>query len=352
MPENNQKNHSTISHTISIAAILKIVAVILGLYLLFIIRDIVLLVVISALLASAMNPLVEWLYRRLRFPRGLTVTLVYFLFIGVVGVVFALLVPIMISEFKDLASNFSGFREKFDTQSSALFGLFERFGLSNFLQSVGSSLTDFTSGIFEKTLGLFSGIFQIITVLVISFYLVSQQDALKDFLKTLTPSDYHPLINNVAIRGQSRLGSWLLGQLALMASIFAMMYLALSVLGVKYALSLALLAGLLEIIPYIGPIVSTIPGVFIAFLQSPVLALIVLVVYWAVQQLEGYLLVPRIIGKSIGANPLVVLIAVLVGFNLAGIVGVLISAPLVAVGTVVIEEYRDYRKSSGSGKNS
>lgn len=334
--------------SVSTSTILKVVAVFLALYVLFVIRDIILLLVISAILASALNPLVEWLYRRMHFPRGLTVVLVYVIFIGLAVLIFSLLIPTLIEEFGGLGASIQQVRNTMDIKGSVVTDTLERFGLSNFLQSLGTTLSGFAANIFQTTLGVFSGIFDIITVLVISFYLVSQQDGLKDFIKSLAPAAYHDRIANVVVKSQKKLGQWMLGQLALMFSIFLMMFIALSILHVKYALTLSLLAGLLEIVPYLGPIISTVPGVFVALIQSPTLALIVLVVYWAVQQLEGYLLVPRIIGKSIDANPLVVLIALLIGFKIAGIVGILISAPIVAVGSLILQEFGWYGKVPGS----
>jgi predicted PurR-regulated permease PerM len=344
MSQNQQAENRQIIN-VSTHTIVKIVAVFLGLYFLFLIRDIILLVIISMILAAAISPLVEWLYARLRFPRGLTVVLVYIVFISFVVLVFSLLLPKLAIEVVSLGNNIRDLQDSQFLQNSVFNEFIFRLGLSNMLQNLGLTLSELTQTLFQRTLGVFSGIFDLISVLVISFYLVIQQDGMKEFAKSLAPSEYHARIASMVSKVQNRLGKWLLGQLALMFSIFLMTYIGLSILQVKYSLVLALFAGLLEIVPYIGPILSAVPAVLVALLQSPLLALIVVALYTFVQQSENYLLVPKIIGKSIGANPLVVLVALLVGFKIAGIIGMLIAAPLVAVGTVVMEDYDSHRKS-------
>lgn len=344
MDENHQaeKRHIT---GVSTSTIIKVVAVFLGLYVLFLIRDIVLLLVISIILAAAISPLVEWLYARLRFPRGLTVVLVYIVFISFVVLIFSLLLPKLAIEMVSLGNNIRDFQDAQFLQSSGFHQFLSRLGLSNMLQNLGLTLSGLTETIFQRTLGVFSGIFDVISVLVVSFYLVIQQDGMKEFAKSLAPAEYHDRIGRAVAKVQSRLGKWLLGQLTLMASIFLLTYIGLSILGVKYSLVLALFAGLLEIVPYVGPILSAVPAVLVALIQSPLMALLVVALYTLIQQAENYLLVPKIIGKSIGANPLVILIALLVGFKIAGILGMLIAAPLVAVGTVILEDYDSHRKS-------
>jgi len=330
--------------SVSTSTILKIVVVFLVLYFLYLIRDVILLLIVSMILASALTPLVEKLYSRLRFPRGLTVVLVYLLFIGLIVLIVSFVVPRMISEVASLGISFEGIRDQF-TEGSALMEFLDQFGLRNSLENVGSYLTSITQDAVKTTLGVFSGVFSFITVLVISFYLVIEQNAMKDFVKSVTPVQYHERINSSVQKVQGRLGQWLLGMITLMFSIFLLTYIGLSILGVNNALALALFAGLLEIVPYLGPIIAAVPAIFVALFESPLLAVIVIILYIAIQQFENYVLVPRIIGRSIGANPLIVLIALLIGFRLAGIIGMLIAAPLVAIMTVVLEDYRGHRKS-------
>ena len=114
------------------------------------------------------------------------------------------------------------------------------------------------------------------------------------------------------------------------------------------ALLLALLAGLLEVMPYMGPFLSAIPAVIIAFIFSPPLALVVAILYLIIQKTEGYVLVPKVMEKTVGTSPLVVLLALLIGFKLAGVLGLLISVPLASAITVVVNEFSAQKPPSNS----
>jgi predicted PurR-regulated permease PerM len=138
---------------------------------------------------------------------------------------------------------------------------------------------------------------------------------------------------------QRKMGLWVVGQFILSVFIFILTYIGLTILGVEYALVLALIAGLLEVVPYIGPFVSAMPAIFFALIQSPPLVIGVIILYILIQKTEGYVLVPKIMEKTVGTSPLVVLLALLIGFKLAGILGVLLAVPLTGAITVIIQEF-------------
>jgi predicted PurR-regulated permease PerM len=129
-------------------------------------------------------------------------------------------------------------------------------------------------------------------------------------------------------RIQFKMGRWLLGQMALMVIIFAIDYVGLLIIGAPYALILAILAGLLEIIPYVGPIVSAVVAASISFLHGPVTGLLVLALFAVAQQLEGYVIAPLVMKKAVGLNPVVVILALLIGAKLGGVMGVIIAVPI------------------------
>jgi len=121
-------------------------------------------------------------------------------------------------------------------------------------------------------------------------------------------------------------------------TIFVLDFVGLWILGVKYALILALIAGITEFIPYLGPILGAIPAVFLAFTQSPILALFTAILFFIVQQLENNLLVPKIMEKAVGLNPIVSIVALMIGFSIDGVVGALLSIPIATAATVIIED--------------
>jgi len=134
------------------------------------------------------------------------------------------------------------------------------------------------------------------------------------------------------------MGRWLQGQMFLMLIIFALDYLGLLLIGAPYALVLALIAGILEIIPYIGPIVSAIIAVSISFLHDPVTGLLVLALFVLVQQLEGYVLTPLVMKRAVGLNPVVVILALMIGAKLGGVLGIIIAVPIATAFSEIVND--------------
>ena len=120
------------------------------------------------------------------------------------------------------------------------------------------------------------------------------------------------------------------GQILLMLIIGVLTYIGLFFLDVKYALTLALIAGLFELIPYVGPFIALIPAAILAFIQAPLLGLLVVILYVVIQQLENYVIVPQVMKKTVGLNPIVIIIVMLIGAKLAGVIGIILSVPLTA----------------------
>lgn len=325
---------------ISTTTLLKIILVGLLLVALYVIRDIVLMLLVSMVLASAMDPLVDWLYRRARFPRGLSVILVYLLFIAVIASVIYFLVPAMVDQFRELGGRLGTIQQQV-AQGQTLFSrALNQLGVPEGLSALSQTFTDITGNFFRTTVGVFSGLLQTIAVLAITFYLISSEHGMKNFIKSLVPLKHKPYAVNLTDKVQKKIGRWLLGQLILSTFIFVLTFVGLTLLGVKFALPLALLAGVLEIVPYLGPLLSAIPAVFVAFVQAPSLALFVVILYIIIQETENYVLVPKIMGKTVGANPVVILLAVLIGFKIAGIIGMLLAVPVVAAVMVLVSDLR------------
>jgi predicted PurR-regulated permease PerM len=331
-----------VSYDISTASLVKIVVFALLLFALYTVKDIILILVVSIVLASAMDPLVDWMYRKAKFPRGLSVILVYLVFVSFFGLVFYFLIPPMVGQFNQLAGRFETFRSEL-SQHATVAKVLDQLGITNGFSSLGASFSKFTSNFFQTTLGVFSGFIQVISVLAISFYLISSENGLKNFIKSLVPFKHQAYAAALTDRIQNKIGRWLLGQLILSACLFILAYIGLMILHVKFALALALLAGLLEIVPYLGPILSAVPGVFLAFVQSPPLALFTIAMYILIQQIENYILVPKIMGRTVGANPVVIMVAVLVGFKLAGILGMFLAVPIVSSFQVFLTDFLESR---------
>lgn len=314
---------------ISVASILKVFLVLLGVGFLYLIRDILALVFVAWVLASAFFPAVDWFYRQFKIPRPLGLAVMYLVIGGGFLVVLILLLPVVVDQFKQLAGVFPEYIHQFNqwwvgfTHSTSPLPDLENI----------SQTTNIASNLLNTIFGVFSTVLSILMVMVMTFYFTASENSLRRGIMTLLPDKYSPYVTQMLTRVQYRLGMWLRGQLILSILVGALVFVGLTILGVKYALLLALLAAVLEIVPFIGPVIA---GAIAAILtlsisQSLPTTLLVIGLYIVVQQLENNLITPKVLGGAIAINPLWVIIAILVGAKIGGVVGALIAVPVVAV---------------------
>ncbi len=310
--------------------ILKVVFAFLVLAFLWLVRDIVAILLLSLILASAMEPLADYLNGK-KIPRVVSVFLVYLVVLGVVVLVLSLIIPTVIDQYKYLQAHLPEYGQALQSRLGANFSVLDFW---NSLINGGDS-----GNIITSTFGIFSGFFSVIAILVISFYLVAEEKGMKSFVAAFLPDHQQEFTVNLLEKIQNKMGRWILGQLSASLSVFIVAFVGLSILKIQYALFLALLVGLFEVMPYIGPILSSLPAMFFAFIQRPILVVPVAILFILMHFLEGYVIVPKIMQKAVGTSPLLVLVALLVGFKLAGVVGLLIAVPLSTAVTVVISEF-------------
>jgi predicted PurR-regulated permease PerM len=331
---------------ISSSTILRTAFILILLWFLYAIRDIVLLLFIAIIIVSAIDPIVDRMQRK-KIPRSLTVIVLYVLLLSLFGFVVLLLIPPLTVEIQGLSQSFPQLVEKLsgyfqNIRDFAVAHNLEQ-NVSNFLTTAASQVSQAGANVFTGTITFLGGIFEFIVVLSIAFYMTVQEKGTKKFFAALLPDDHKEYVTNLIDRIEYKMGRWLQGQMFLMMLVFGLDYLGLLAIGAPYALILALIAGILEIVPYIGPIISGVVAVTISLLHGPVTGLLVLALFVAVQQLEGHVLTPLVMKKAVGLNPVVVIVALLVGAKLAGIIGAIISVP---VATVVWEIINDITKES------
>jgi predicted PurR-regulated permease PerM len=301
----------------------------LGLWFLYFVRDIILQLFVALLLMTILEPLVV-LLTRIRIPRALSVLTTYILVLGVLGGVIALIAPTLAQQ----TANFI----------SALPSYFANIGINSSISgdltgAVITQLGAIPGEVLNFTVSIFSNIVSVVTVLVFAFYMLLAHDKLQDQAGFLFGETRKQQVGRLIKIWETKLGKWARGQLLLMFAVGLGTYIGFILIGIPFALPLAILTGILEIIPILGPIVSAIPAILIGFGISPIIGLGVAAVLFLVHQLEGYVLVPKIMEKSVGVSPLVVLISIVIGAKLLGIVGVIISVPFVITLQVLIKEY-------------
>lgn len=318
-----------------IAAILFLIA---G-YFLIQIRGILALVFASYIIMSALYPTVRALRKR-KVPNFLAVIISYSILLGIVSLIVVPIIPFFASQIDSLIENFPSFTRKaalvFNIQISA--GQISSL-LTSVFSSIGRSAFAFTG----QVLG---GFFSVLAVVVISFYLMLDYDRFKQSLMHLFPKKMHNAVYETLILTENKLGSWLRGQLLLSGAVGLLTGLVLYFLGVDFALPLALLAAILEIVPTIGPILAAVPAIIVALTISPLMALIVAGAYLAIQMLENNLLVPKIMQSAVGLNPIIVILAIIIGANLMGVVGALLAVPFVSFLIIIfgVKEFNPYLK--------
>jgi predicted PurR-regulated permease PerM len=321
--------------------LIKIVLLGLGLFFLWNIRDILILLLIAVTLASGLEPLVDFLSRR-KVPRAVSVLSVYILVILFIVLIGYVIVPPVAHQFQELSANSDQLLSSFTARLGAHKGLsqFDLPGaISNGVHSLSQLISKRSDNFLQTTLGVFTGFLHVVTIMVITFYLLAERNGMKNFVVTFVPEEDQSRIMHIVTRIQRNIGSWMIAQFVISVFIFVMVWIGLTILGVHYALVLALLAGFFEFIPFIGPIIFAIPGIFFAFIQNPPLAIIVAIMYLLVQKIEAYYLVPKIMHRAVGLSPLVVLVATLVGLQVAGVIGVLLAVPVVSAVHVLIQEF-------------
>jgi predicted PurR-regulated permease PerM len=316
---------ANVSPTISTGTIIKVVVVVLGLAFLYAIKEVLALVFVAWVLASAMFPAVDWFHRRLRIPRPLGLATLYLIIGGLLALVVVLVTPVVADQVKQLAARFPVYVHQ-------LGDLWQRLTNGELPVPTGATpvLPNLAGNIFTAVFGVFSTVLATFLVIVLTFYFTAEEASMRRWLTTLAPSQYGPYLSQLLSRIQHRLGLWLRGQVILSLIVGCLVYVGLTLLDVRYALLLALVAALLEIIPFVGPNVAGLLGVAITLSYDPVKALLAALVYLIVQQLENHLITPRVLGSAVNINPLVVIIAILIGAKVGGIVGALLAVPVAA----------------------
>lgn len=334
---------------ISTGSILRAIIIVLFFVFLYALQNVLIVFLFGLIIASAIAPFANWLDQK-GLPRLWGVLLLFLVVLGLFALIASLVVPSLSADVDQLVTTLPAVFEKVSTslenvQQGAPTYLDFVSEIQNILSALSSYLQQSSQSIIGLVVGIFGGVIAFIAVLVISFYLSVTKKGIESFLGSVVPEKYESYVIDLWKRAERKVGLWLQGQLLLALIVGLVVYVGLSLMGIKFALILGLLAFAFEIVPVVGPVLAAIPAVVLAFLQDPTLGLWVIVFYVVVQQLENHILVPVVMGKTVGLNPVVVIIALLVGGQLAGIAGMILSIP---VATVIVEVIDDLAKKKES----
>lgn len=314
-------------------------------YAVWLLHALVLLVLTAIVIASAIEPGIVGLMRR-KFPRILAVLLMYVTVFGSLILSVYFFLPPILSDLGGILSLLPQYLgtlnlpAPFDTFASIAPQATGSESLINTLLNFRGAVTDSTQGAFQLVAAFFGGLFSFVIVVVLSFYFAMQETGVESFLRLIAPKTNEEYLVSLWLRARTKIGLWMQGQIlsSLIGGVLA--YLGLLILGVPYAFVLALFTAAAMLVPIFGSFIAAFPAVMIAFsAEGATLALIVGGLYLIINQFEAHLIHPLVVNKVVGIPPLLVILALIVGGELAGFLGVLLAIPLAATLREFLNDY-------------
>lgn len=355
-------------HLISISSgtVFKAALIALFIWFLFAIKDIVLVVLTAVVLASSIEPLINW-FKKNKIKRLLAVLITYLIMGIVVSSLLYLFVPYFVKDtasflgavpkYIDTISLWNPLNKDFSAEKTTAVAISEsitestravknissNLGIKSVFDDLSKAFSNVSEGVFRILSVVFGGIFSFILIIVLSFYLAVQENGIGNFLRVIVPDKYEGYVLGLWKRTELKIGYWLQGQMLLGLLVGILVYLSLVILGVQNALFLAVIAAVFEIIPLFGPILASIPAIAIGYSDLGMTqALLIAGSYIIIHQFENHLFYPLVVKKIIGVPPIIVILALIIGAKLAGFLGLLLSVP---VATILMEYFNDLQKS-------
>ncbi len=326
--------------SITAGTVFTVLFIVVGAYVFWILRDLALLVLAAIIIASAIEPPIAF-FIRYRIPRFVAALLVYVLAFGSVSALLYFFFPPIVAD----AANFLGVLPQYLETLKVPDSLSNLANTTNFIGTGGgmqsalqtllalqSIFTTTSGGVIQLFVTFFGGIFSLLLVIVLSFYFALQDTGVDDFLRLVLPAEYEDYAVDLWKRSQKKIGLWMQGQVLLSVIVGILVYLGLLIIGIPYALLLAVFTAMVEIIPIFGSLLSGVVAVIVGYSDGGVaIAAIVAGLYIVVNQFESNLIYPLIVKKIVGIPPLLVIVALIAGYTLAGFLGILLSVPVAAV---------------------
>jgi predicted PurR-regulated permease PerM len=308
-------------------------------------REALMLVYVSALIAMGFSPLVKLIERprpgigRRRIPRWLAILVIYASIVAVVVLVGLMIIPPLVAQGESLWA-------RLPNEFNRLQAFFIRHKLMTHPVTLEEAVQNAPSGTGENAVGtvlvaissLIGGIFGLITILILTFYLLIEAGAMFEYVVRFVPAGRRDDLAVAARQAVAKVSAWLRAQFVLAGVMGTFSAVGLGLIGVPYFYVIALVAAIGETIPIVGPVIGGITAVGVAITVSPKLAVMVGTYFLVLHQLEANILVPKIMERNVGVSPVAVLIALLIGGALWGLVGAILAIPTVAILSVIVEE--------------
>jgi len=324
---------------ISWGTILKIAITFLGFYILYLIKDILIWTMFALIISVLFEPAIAFLQKR-KIPRVLATIFIYIATFGVFGFSIYLIAPIFVSEIQQFTQLFPQYFEKVAPPLKGLgFKAFESF--ETFTKTIEDWLVGASSDIFSALFSFFGGIFSAITLFTLAVFFSLEEKGIEKAIELISPKKKETYILDLWKKCQSKVSGWFGARILSSFFVGSAVFLACYIFNIKYALSFAFLAGILDIIPMIGPLIAGVIIFIFSALDSWLQGIFILIAFLLIQQIEGNILTPLLTKRFIGLPPVLVLIALMVGGKLWGILGAILIIPLVGI---IYEFSKDFLK--------
>jgi predicted PurR-regulated permease PerM len=340
--ESPQKSLLTVD--ISWAAILKILITAVGVWAFFAIREILFMVFVVFIFVAAVNPTIKNMQKHM--SRGLAVALFFTLLVVIVTLLSYLFLPKLIDQVQALNQILPDIINKVKPALESLKSGSSNTAVNDAISNASGTLTSASGNAFNAILSFFGGLASVVTGLVLSFYLLLEEKNAREFLHQIMPRDKFEPAYAMLRKISHQLGAWIRGQLTIMLFVGVLNVVVYALIGVPSPLPLGLWSGLAEVIPYIGPVIGVLPGVFVAINSGDILSVVLVIVinFFVIQQVQNFYITPRVMAKAVGLSPVFIILAMLVGIALFGVTGAIIALPSAAIVSVIIGDWHNLKQ--------
>lgn len=358
---------------ITTSTIVKAISLVIATVALFTLKDLVLVVLTAVVIASALEPFIQWFIKKGLY-RIFSVIIVY----AIVGTIlvgsFYTVVPRLLQDSSEFLNSVPTYLESSSlwnplddtaevqpravaanatqtfSNSSVMGGAVNNItSIQGVIQNINEAITSVSAGFVHSASSIFGGVLSLMLIVVLSFYLAVQEDGVEKFLRVVIPDKSEGYVINLWKRTQIKIGLWVQGQLVLAVLVGFLVYVVLVIVGVRNALLFAVLAAFLETIPLFGPIIAAVPAVAITYNDMGTSsAVIVAVLYTIIHQLENHIIYPLVVKKIVGVPPILVILSLLTGFKLAGFLGIILAVPASAMLVEFVDDFQKDKKSTKS----
>ncbi len=296
------------------------------------------------IIAYLLNPLVEFFSSK-KIPRTLGILIIYAAFFLSLFLLSVNMLPSLVKELQKMMEKIPWYTAEIQTYLEKVHSDYDRFNIPESIRSVidgniqevQDMMINYVELITDQIINFFSHIFLFILVPLLVFYILKDLDGIKEYFMSLVPVRYKKRVSTIAGDIDETMGAYIRSQLLISLFVGSMVYIGLLILDVEFALILAVVNGITNIIPYFGPIIGAIPAILVALIESPFLSLKVVIMIVIIQQVESHILAPTILGKNLQLHPVSVILALVVGGTLFGFLGLIFAVPIVAVIRVVLK---------------